>query len=105
MDGHFLAVVVCQLYEGFFRDCQHAARAAGTVINKIGARLNLVRDRHENQVRHQFHHVTRSEVLSGLLVVLFVEPPDQFLENCSHGVVVETRQAHTAVLVQHGFRG
>ena len=38
------------------------------------------------------HGVARGPVLAGLLVVLFVEAADQFLEDRAHGVVVEAGQ-------------
>ena len=46
-------------------------------------------DGQEHEVRHQPNGVTRRPVLARLLVILFVELPDQFLEDCAHGVVVD----------------
>ena len=39
-------------------------------------------------------------MLAGLLVVLFVEAADQFLEDRAHAVVVQTGQANVPVLVE-----
>ena len=61
--------------------------------------LNFIGNRHEDQVGHELDYVARSKVLSGLLVVLFVEPPDQLLKNRSHGMIIETRQPYTAIMV------
>jgi hypothetical protein len=44
---------------------------------------------------------TRREVLSGFLVVLFVEAPNQLLEHRAHAVVVQARKTHAPVLVQN----
>jgi len=43
-------------------------------------------------------------VLAGLLVVLLVEAPDEFLEDRPHGVVVEARLFHRAVAVDDWVR-
>ena len=56
----------------------------------------------EDQVGHELHHIPGREVLAGLLVVFFVEPADQLLEDGAHGVVVQAGQADVAVLVEHG---
>lgn len=40
-------------------------------------------------------------MLTGLFVVLFVEAPNQLLEDGAHGVVVECRQQLIAVPIQH----
>ena len=74
-------------------DRQHAAGAAGAVVEEVGARLDLVGDRQEDQVRHQLDGVARRPVLAGLLVVLLVEAADQLLEDRAHPVVVEARDA------------
>ena len=43
----------------------------------------------EDEFRHQPHSVARGPVFASLLVVLLVEAPHQFFENCSDAVVVE----------------
>ena len=60
MDGDFLAVLPGQLAQGFFRHGQHAAGAAGAVVDQIGAGFDLVGDRQEDQVGHELHHIARA---------------------------------------------
>ena len=88
-----LAVLSRQFLQRLFRHRQHAAGAAGAVVEQVGARLDLVGDRQEDQPRHQLHGVARRPVLAGLLVVLLVEAADQLLEDRAHRVVVEARDA------------
>ena len=76
---------------------QHAAGPAGAVVEQIGAGLDLVGDREEDQLRHERHGVARGEVLARLLVVLLVEAPDQLLEDSAHAVVVEPGMPDRAV--------
>lgn len=54
--------------------------------------LDLVLDRVERQVRHELDDIARCPVLTGLLIVLLVESTNEFLEDCSHSVIVESRQ-------------
>ena len=86
---NLLAVLVGELWQRLLGHGQHAARAAGAVVEQIGARLDLVGDRQEDQVGHQLHRVARRPVLAGFLVVLLVEAADELLEDRAHGVVVE----------------
>ena len=72
---------------------QHAAGAAGAVVEEIGAGLDPVGDGQEDELGHQPHGVARRPVLAGLLVVLFVEAADQLLEDRAHAVVVEAGMA------------
>ena len=102
VDRYLLAALGGQLRQRLFRDGQHAAGAAGAVIDQVGAGRDLIGHRQEDQARHELHHVPRREVLPGLLVVLLVEAPDQLLEDRAHAVVVQARQTHRAVPVQHG---
>ena len=71
--------------EGLLRHREHAARAASAVVEQVGAGLDLGLDGQKHEVRHQSNGVTRRPVLARFLVVLFVELPDQFLEDRSHG--------------------
>ena len=68
---------------------QHAPGAAGAVVHQVGARVNLVCDRQEDQLRHKCHGITGGPVLAGLLVVLLVEAADQLLEDRPHPVVIQ----------------
>ena len=102
--GDLLAVFFGKLLERFLRDRQHAAGAAGAVVDQIGAGLDLVGDGQEDQSRHQSDGVARRPVLARLFVVLLVEAPDQLLEDRAHRVVVEARVLHRAVAVQNGIR-
>ena len=101
MNRNLLALVAGEPRKRILRHRQHAARAAGAVIDKIGGRLHPVRDRLEDKMRHQLHHVPRREMLARLLVVLLAEAPDQLLKNRAHAVVVQAGHAHAAVRVEH----
>ena len=102
--GDLLAVLVGELLQRLLGDGQHPAGAAGAVVEQVGARLDLVGDRQEDQLRHELHRVARRPVLAGLLVVLLVEAADQLLEDGAHAVVVEARLPDRAVAVQHRVR-
>jgi hypothetical protein len=71
-------------------DGEHAARAAGAVIEQVGAGSDLGLDGQEHEIRHQSDRVARRPVLAGLFVVLFVELADQLLEHGAHRVVVDS---------------
>ena len=101
--GDLLAVLLGELLQRLFGHGQHAAGAAGAVVEQVGAGLDLVGDRQEDQLRHQLDGVARRPVLAGFLVVLLVEAADQFLEDRAHRVVVEARVLHRAVAVQTGL--
>ena len=87
--GDLLAVLRGELRQRLLGDGQHAAGAACAVIEQIGARLDLIGDRQEDQARHQLDGIARRPVLAGLLVVLLVEAADQLLEDRAHRMVVE----------------
>ncbi len=93
--------LAASLGKRFLSDRQHAAGAAGAVIEQVGARGELVGDRHKDQLRHQFDGIARCPVLAGLLVVRFVEAADQLFENRPHRMVVEAGVFHGAIAVQH----
>ncbi len=75
--------------ERLLADGEHAAGAAGAVVEQVGAGLDLGLDGQEDEVRHQSNGVARRPVLAGLFVVFLVELADQFLEDRAHGVVVD----------------
>ena len=102
--GHLLALVSGQLLEFLFRHGEHAAGAAGAVIEQVGAGFDLGRDRHEDQLGHQLHGITRGPVLAGLLVVLLVEAAHQLLKHRAHAVVVEAGVLLTTVTIRNGIR-
>ena len=89
VDRDVLAVVGGEVEQRVLGDGQHPAGAAGAVVDQVGARLDLVGDRQEDQRRHQLDRVARRPVLAGLLVVLLVEAADELLEHRAHRVVVE----------------
>ena len=68
-----------------FRYRQHAASTTGRIIDSLhymaAGKIILWS---QKQVDHQFDHLTRREVLSGLLIGLFRPNPDQFLEHIPH---------------------
>ena len=92
MRGDLLAVLLGDLLERFLGDGQHAARAAGAVVEQVGAALDAVGDGQEHEVRHEPDGVARRPVFAGLLVVLLVEAADEFLEDRAHAMVVEAGQ-------------
>lgn len=98
-DGVGLGVVVlaeqCQvrlvvvLADVFLGDREHAACAAGRVIDRArDSRHVYVLVAGVDEVRHQADDFAGREVVSGLLVRLLVEAPDQVLEDVAHGDVV-----------------
>ena len=103
VDLHSFLIMLCQFRQAFLGHGQHAAGAAGPVVNKVGARFDIVGHRQEDQVGHELDHIAGREVLSGLFVVLLVEAADQLLEDGAHGVVVERRKDLVAVHVLHRF--
>ena len=82
--GDLLAVLRGELLQRLLGHGQHAAGAAGAVVEQVGARLDLVGDGQEDELRHQLDGVARRPVLAGLLVVLLVEAADQLLEDRAH---------------------
>ena len=85
------------LAQGLLGHGQHAAGAAGAVVEEIRAGLDLLGDGQEDELRHQPHGVARRPVLARLLVVLLVEAADQLLEDRAHAVVVEAGMPDRAV--------
>ena len=103
MNRSLLALFPSQLSQSLFRDCQHSACAARAVIDKVGARLDFIGNRQEDEASHELHHVPWGEVLPGFLVVLLVEAAYELFEDRTHAVVVQALQADGAVSVQDGL--
>jgi hypothetical protein len=102
--GDLLAVFGGELLQRLLGDGQHAARAAGAVVEQVGAGLDPLGDGQEDQLGHELDGVARRPVLAGLFVVLLVEAADQLLEHRAHGVVVEAGVLDRAVAVQDRVR-
>ena len=95
-----LAALFANGGERLLGDGEHAAGAAGTVIEQVGAGPDLGLDRQEHEVRHQRHRVARRPVLTRFLLVLLVEPADQLLEDRAHRVVVDASRREVDVGVE-----
>ena len=102
--GDVLSVLGRELPQGLLGHGQHAAGAAGAVVEQIRAGLDLFGNGQEDELRHQPHGIPRGPVLARLLVVLLVEAADQLLEDRAHAVVVEAGVPHRAVGVLHRGR-
>ena len=89
--------------------CEHAARAAGTVVEQIGTGLDLRLDGQENEVRHQANGVARCPVFARFFVVILVELADQLLEDGPHRMIVDASRREVDVgveeLVDHSSDG
>ena len=94
-----------ELAKGLLGDGEHAAGAAGAVVEQVGAGLDFFRDGLEHEAGHEFDGVAGCPVFTGLLVVILVEAADQLLEDGAHGVVVEAGVAEGAVGVANGLGG
>jgi hypothetical protein len=75
--------------ERLLGDGQHAAGAAGAVVEQVTTGFELVLYRQQDKVRHQPHGVAWRPVLARFLVVLLIEFADEFLEHRAHRVVVD----------------
>ena len=84
------------------RHGQHAARAAGGVINLfVDARFVNVLFVGVDQAGYQPDHLTRGEVVPSFLVRLFVEAHDEVLEDVAHLDVVDL--VRVQINVGHGL--
>jgi hypothetical protein len=83
----------------------YVAGLASGGIGPRAARLDLVGDRKEDQLRHHPNDIARRSVLTSFLVVLLVEPADQFLEYRSHAMVVEAGDVQRDISVPAQHRG
>ena len=102
--GDVLAVLGGELPQGVLGHGEHAAGAAGAIVEQVGAGLDLLGDGEEDKFGHEAHGVARRPVLAGLFVVLLVEAPHQLFEDGAHAVVVEAGTPHRAVSVQNRRR-
>ena len=102
--GDLLSAFGGELLQHFLGHGQHAAGAAGPVVDQVGAGLDPVGHGQEDELGHQGHGVARGPVLARLLVVLLVEAPDQLLEDRAHAVVVEAGVPDRAVGAVHRGR-
>ena len=98
--GDVLVVLGGELPQGVLGHGEHAAGAAGAVVEQVGAGPELLGNGEEDQPGHEAHGVAWRPVLAGLLVVLLVEAAHQLFEDRAHAVVVEAGMPHRAVGVQ-----
>ena len=98
--GHVLVVLGGELLQSVLGYGQHAAGAAGAVVEQIGAGFDLAGDGQEDESGHERHGVAWGPVFAGLFVVLLVEAAYQFLEDRAHAVVVEAGVFDRAVGVE-----
>ena len=99
-----LAVLGGELPQGVLGHRQHAAGAAGAIVEQVGAGLDILGDGEEDEPGHESYGVTRRPVLAGFFVVLLVEAPHQLFEDRAHAVVVEAGMADRTVGVPHRDR-
>ncbi|GBD25431.1 hypothetical protein HRbin30_00750 [bacterium HR30] len=104
MHGNLLAAFLRQFQQRFLSHGEHPARAAGPIVQQVGTVGNLIGDGFEDEAGHQADGITRSPVLTCFLVVFFVEAAHQFLEDRTHGVIVEAGQSDSSVAIEHGLR-
>ena len=84
------AVPCRQCRQAILRNSEYTACSAGPVIAGISSVLDLICNRHKDKVCHQLNNITGRPVFAGFLVIFLVELTDQFLENRTHTVVVQT---------------
>jgi hypothetical protein len=77
--------------ERLLGDGQHAAGAAGAVVEQVGAGFDLVLYREEDEVGHEADGIAGGPVLAGLLVIVFIELADELFEDGAHRVIVDSR--------------
>ncbi len=93
VDRNVLALLTGQFHKTIFCHGQHAAGAAGPVVQEIRTGFDPVGYGNQDQLCHEPHHVTWGEVLTGLLVILFIKTTDEFLEDRAHTVIVQGGQS------------
>ncbi len=91
--------------EGLLGDGQHAAGAAGAVVEEVGAGFDFIGNGLEHEAGHELHGVAGRPVFAGLLVVILVEAADEFFEDSPHRMVVEAGVTESAVGVADGIGG
>ena len=94
MGGNLLRMILAERDQGLLGDGQHAASAAGAVVEQVCPGFDLVGDRQKDEFRHKLHGVAGRPVLARLLVVLFVEAAKELLEEGPHRVVVDAGVLH-----------
>ena len=104
MGFDLFAMDFCQGAQGILSHGEHSTRAAGAIVQQVGAGLDLVGDGQEDQFSHQPHHIPRRPVFAGLFVIFLVEAADQFLKDRAHAVVVQARMFERPVAIQHRGR-
>ena len=101
MGGDLFAPFPGEFPERVFGHGQHAAGAAGAVIEQVGAGLDLIGNRQEEEIGHQLDGVARRPVFAGFFVVFLVEPSHQLLKDRAHAVIVEAGVLDGAVGILH----
>ena len=92
--GDLLSPFLCQLLQLVLGHGQHTAgpHRPHRISHRWPTSISSATGR-KTSLAMSLHGVPRREVFAGLLVVLFVETPDQLLEDRPHTVVVEARGA------------
>ena len=90
VDRNIFAAPCRQCHKPILCNGEHTTRSAGPIIAGVSSVLDLIRNRHKDKVSHQFNNITGRPVFAGFLIVFLVELTDQFLENRTHAVVVQT---------------
>ena len=89
MNGHLFIPACCESQQSVLRNRQHTARSTSAIIARVSCILDLVCNRHENQIRHQLHNVTRCPVFTGFFIIFFVELANKLFKNGAHSVIVQ----------------
>ena len=103
MDRDFLAMFTSKLVKRFLSDGEHSPGTARAVIDAVSGVPDVIGYGHKDQISHELYHIAGRKMLAGLFVVFFVKAPNELLEDRSHGMIVQTRQADIPVLVEHGI--
>jgi hypothetical protein len=82
--GHLFSLGTGNFLERLLSDGQHAAGAAGAIIEEVGPGFDLVGHGQKNEFCHEPDGVPGRPVFAGLFVVILVEAADQFLEHRAH---------------------
>ena len=88
--GQQVAVIQVADVDALLGDGQHSARTTAGIIDSPhhAALAYSVFISSKHQADHEVYHVAGCKVLTRIFVQRFVEPADQFLENCAHRGVV-----------------
>jgi hypothetical protein len=96
--------VAVEVADVFFRDGQHAARAAGGIVDGFDdVAAGEVFLRREEEIDHELYDLAGGEMLPGLLVRLLCADANEFLEDIAHLDVVHAlgREVHRGELLDH----